>query len=103
MPIIYLELLPPPDVIREPFRNMYHTTRNPTDADMKVNQIYVPEHVLREGVDMDDYRGFPEVIFTTKHIEGPLPEIDPFCQLTCDQAQSIHRVFHLFCSSFTNY
>lgn len=77
VPIIYLHLLPLPAFMDERFRNLYYTTRNPTDANMQFKQIDVPEYVSREGVIMEGYIGTREIIVTTEHMGCPLPEDRP--------------------------
>lgn len=80
VPFIYIHFLLPPYFMTQRFRNKYNTTWNPTEGNIKVNQIYVPKYVPREGVIMEGYRRTRARIGTNDSVGVPLPEYKPGLQ-----------------------
>lgn len=72
--IIYLDLLPPPNIMRERFRNHLNTSGTELDSNMQVHQIDVTEEGATEVVIMEGYRGTREGTVATERIGGPISE-----------------------------
>lgn len=61
-------------VMRERFSNIYNVTTNPSDANIRVNQIDISEDAGQEGLIMENCRENRGLIITTEHMGRLLPE-----------------------------
>lgn len=73
VPILYLHLLLPPNIIRDRFRNPFNTSRSHPNSKMLVRQYDFTEEVATEVVIVEGYMGTRDGIVTTDHMLGPMP------------------------------
>lgn len=91
--ILYFELLPPLNIMRERFQNHFNTSRSKADANMQVHQIDVLEEMPREGVIREVYRGTHDGNVTTEHMVCPMEEDRTSLPPTYRRSKPIRLVF----------